>query len=267
MRSLFPAAMAALLLLLGCARAPVGEEPVRPAELADLAEALKGAAPSADSYRATGTGEIRASGRTLNVAFAMMYERPGWLRADLRPALGTMGANLTALALLEGDCARLYFPARLIEVTGCLSDVLAPPDWLDAASFLIGLPDAAFFEDLTEVTRSRRRGTVSLTGLAHGRRVRVEIDESGPFITMIELTELESGESVRAQYEGHGWKPGLFVPRTVSFVALEGTSRELEVRLHYETFRAGGTVDRSRYALEIPPGVLEIDWRELSIWR
>ena len=114
MRRLIILAAGVFALLSGCARAPHVAEPVGPSELARLVDTINTAAPGAESYRGTGDGEISVSGRTLKVAFAIIYERPGWLRADLRPAIGTMGASLTALALVEGDCARVYLGCRRI---------------------------------------------------------------------------------------------------------------------------------------------------------
>ena len=177
MRQLLILIVAVSALLSGCSRAPRVVEPVGPSELAMLVDEINTAAPGAESYRGTGDGEITVSGRTLKVAFAVVYERPGWLRADLRPAIGTMGASLTALALMEGECVRLFFPARLLVVTGCISDVAGYNDWLDPASLILGLPDASFILRMTGVTASRRGGTLTLEGLLEDSRVLLEIDE------------------------------------------------------------------------------------------
>lgn len=255
------------VLVAGCARAPVAGEPTRPEQLEELARELNAAGLSGSSFRGSGSGEIRASGRTLDVSFALVYERPQWLRADLRPALGTMGANLTALALMEGDCARLYFPTRLVVVTGCLSDVAGRADWLDPAAFLLGLPDASFLTRLIEARSTRDGDRLTIYGRAEGTRVRVDIDETGPFITDIEIEGETEEERLRVSYGGHGWKDGAATPREVELVALEGTSREITVRVRFEKLRSSEPVDRESYALDVPPGVLEVDWKDLSIWR
>lgn len=267
MRRLVILAVGVFALLWGCARAPRVGEPVGPSELAGLVDAINTAAPGAESYRGTGDGEIRVSGRTLKVAFAVVYERPGWLRADLRPAIGTMGASLTALALMEGECARLYFPARLLVVTGCISDVAGYEGWLDPASLILGLPDASFITRMTDVTAARRGDLLTLEGLAGSSRIRVKIDESRSVITEIELGRDGKDGNLRLSYAGHGWKPGTSAPRTVELVALEGESREIGIKISYDTLRGAESVDRDAYDLEVPPGVLEIDWKELSVWR
>jgi len=266
-RRLIILAAGVFALLSGCARAPHVAEPVGPSELARLVDTINTAAPGAESYRGTGDGEISVSGRTLKVAFAIIYERPGWLRADLRPAIGTMGASLTALALVEGDCARLYFPARLLVVTGCISDVAGYDDWLDPASLILGLPDASFITRMTDVTATRRGDLLTLEGLAGTSRIRVKIDENRSVITEIELDRDGTDGNLRLSYAGHGWKPGTSAPRTVELVALEGESREIGITIRYDTLRGAESVDRDAYDLGIPPGVLEVDWKDLSVWR
>jgi hypothetical protein len=57
------------------------------------------------------------------------------------------------------------------------------------------------------------------------------------------------------------------VPRTVELVALEGESREVGITIRYDSLRGGEAVDRGAYDLGVPPGALEIDWKELNIWR
>jgi hypothetical protein len=261
------ALLAALSMLAGCAPAARVATPLDGSELETLVEALNAGTPRADSFRGTGEGRIRVSGRTIDVAFALVYERPGWLRADMRPAVGTMGASLTTLALMEGECVRLYMPARLLVVTGCISDVAGYGEWVDPASLVLGLPDAAFLTRLSGVTASRRRGALTLDGAAGETRVRVEVDTELQVITEIELGREGTDESLRLRYGGHGWKPGTSVPRTIELVALEGESREVAITITYESLRGGEPIDRSAYDLGVPEGALEIDWKELDIWR
>jgi len=258
---------ATLALLAGCTGAPDVGELVEQSQLESLAEALNAGVPDAGSYRGAGSGEIGVSGRTLDVAFAVVYERPGWLRADLRPALGALGSSLTSLALMEGECARLYLPARLLVVNGCISDVAGFGGWVDPASLILGLPDATFIADLTDVRSSHRRGRLVLDGLSGQTRVRVTIDEEDSVITGIELGHTGTDEELSLTYGGHGWKTGSSAPRTVELVALEGTSREVRIAIRYDSLRTGEPVDRSDYDLGVPPGALEINWRELDLWR
>ncbi len=267
MRRLLVLAVAVFALLSGCSRAPRVVEPVAPSELAILVNAINGAAPGAKSYRGTGDGEITVSGRTIRVTFALVYERPGWLRADLRLPIVPMAAPVTALALMQGECARIFLPARLLVVTGCISGVAGDDGQLDAASLILGLPDASFITRMTEVTATRRGGFLTLQGLVGDARVRVKIDEDRSIITEIEVGRDGTDENLRLSYSGHGWKAGTSAPRTVELVALEGESGEMGITIRYKTLRGGEAIDRSTHDLNIPPGVLEIDWKELSFWR
>ncbi|MFH1864750.1 MAG: hypothetical protein ABIK85_02580 [Candidatus Eisenbacteria bacterium] len=267
MRVLPTLGVAVVTLLAGCAPAPHVGEPIAPSELGALVDAINSGLPDADSYRGTGNGEITLSGRTVDVAFAVVYDRPGWLRADLRPALGTLGASLTTLALMEGECARLYLPARLLVVTACLSDLAEYGDWIDPASLVLGLPDASFITRMTGVTAARSGGHLTVDGLADGSPVRVKVDEELAVITEIELGREGTDDYISLTYSGHGWKSGTTVPKTVELVALEGESREVGITIRYDSLRGGEAVDRGAYDLGVPPGALEIDWKELNIWR
>jgi hypothetical protein len=259
--------LAALALLEGCAPARRVSEPLASSELERLVETLNAGLPSGDSFRGTGDGRIRVSGRTIDIAFAVVYERPGWLRADMRPAIGTMGASLTTLALMEGECARLYMPARLLVVTGCVSDVAGYGEWVDPASLVLGLTDASFLTRMSAVTAGRSPDALTVDGTLGESRVRVEIDTERGAITEIELGREGTDDSLLLTYSGHGWKPGANVPRKIELVALEGESREVAITITYESLRGGEPVDRSAYDLGVPPGALEIDWKELDIWR
>jgi hypothetical protein len=267
-RALAGVALLALACVLsGCSMAPRGSEPLESSELQKTIDALKRAQGYAVSYRGTGTGEILVSGRTLKLAFAVVYERPGWLRADLRPQLGTLGANLTALGTMENGCARFFFPARLLVVTGCISDVADDIELLDPAALALGLPDASLFSNLSDATATRRNRTVRVQGHCGDAVVTLDIDEKLPAVTSIELAAQGSDEGMRITYGGYGWKDGVVLPRTVELSAFEGTSRELGLSIRYDTLKPGGPVDRAEYKPVIPEGVLEMDWKELNFGR
>jgi hypothetical protein len=254
-------------VLAGCSSAPRPGEPLRPAELRELAAAVGDANGDARSVRSTGDCEITVSGRTLRVAFAALYERPGWLRADLRPELGVLGADLAAMGTLENGCARMFFPARLVVVTGCVSDIAGDAAGLDLAALVLGIPDASIITGLEGVSASRVKDHVRVTGRLGSTAVALEIDETLPAITSIELLTEGSEDGVLVEYGGHGWKSRSGVPRTVELTAREGTSYEMSMNLRYETFRQGEGFDREEHELVVPDGVLEIDWRQLNIWR
>jgi hypothetical protein len=263
---LIAALLVATSLLAGCATAPEVGEPMSPSELKELARALTASRGEAAALRATGDGHMRVTGRTLKMSFALVYESPRWLRADLRPDLGALGASLTAQALLDGDCARLFFPARLLEVTGCLSDV-AGAEGLDPASFLLGRPDLSYMERLANPSVRHRGTTLSVTGDLGDVSVTTDVDTERSVVTRISIASPEDERSLVVSYDGYGWKPSLAAPSEVKLVAMEGTDREVTIELWYDSMRATESVDREEYALEVPPGVLQVDWRELNVWR
>jgi hypothetical protein len=257
----------AVVAVAGCAGLRPGGEPVSQPEIGAVLGALAEGAPAQHGLRGTGEARLTLSGRTIKTTFAAVYARPGWLRADLRPSYGSLGSSLTAQALLDGGCARVYFPERLMEITGCMSDIAEGISGLDPAALVLGLTDASFLEGLDGIVGRRNGGTVFLSGTAGETYITVEIDEGLPAITRIEITRGDADEVMTVTYEGHGWKEGMNVPRTVTLSALEGTTHEVGVEVVYETARSLSSVDRAAHALSVPPGVMEVNWRDLSIWR
>jgi hypothetical protein len=257
----------AALMLSGCAGVRPDRQPVVEDELEQALSTLAARARSPRALRASGEARLSFSGRTLKTTFAALYERPGWLRADLRPSYGSLGASLNAQALVEEGCARVYFPAKLVEVTGCLSDVAVGASALDPAALVLGLPDVSLIDRL-EVTGATRQGaTLMITGRAGDATVSLEIDERLSAFTRIEIEGSGPGDVLTLLYEGYGWRGGLTIPRTVTLSAFEGTTREIGIEIRYERARSTGEFDRTAHALSVPPGAREVHWRDLGIWR
>jgi hypothetical protein len=263
---------AALLMLLllpfagSCTRAPAVGEPIGEPELAEIAGKLRSFRNEAQSFRAVGQAEMTVSGRTLKMMFAGVYDVPGWLRADLRPELASLSASFTALALLDGDCASLYFPAKLMEVHGCLSEITGRAAWLDPAALLMGLHDPNLLTSLEGATLARDGEVVLVRGTSDGMGVSVKMDGEG-LVRSVELSPEGGDGLVLVEYLDYGWKDDAPVPGLVRMTAEEGTAHELYVELRYESLKPGEPIDRADYALDVPAGALRIDWKELNVWR
>lgn len=258
--------LALLLSVCSCTRAPVVTEPIGAPELAQIAGNLRSYRDAAQSFRAVGQAEITITGRTIKLMFAGVYDVPGWLRADLRPELASLSASFTALALLDGDCASLYFPAKLMEVSGCLSEITGQAPWLDPAALLMGLHDPNLLTSLDGATLASDGGLLLVRGTSGGMGVSVEMDGDG-IVRSVELSPEGGDGLVKVEYEDYGWKEGAPVPGLVRMTAEEGTTHELYVELRYESLKPGDPVDRGDYALDVPEGALRMDWKELNVWR
>ncbi len=256
----------ALLICAGCARVPPAGDPISRAELTDLAASLDSHLADGSALRGSGKGEVVMGGRRLKFVFALVYSRPAWLRADLRPELGIMGTSLTALATIEDDCARAYFPARLTLVEGCFEDVFGGVRTEDPAAFLVGLPDARFLARLEDATALWDEELIVVRGSLADRPVSVEIDPVLSTVTRIDIGRADEDERVTIVYGDHGWKAGLAAPRTIEMTAFERTSREMKVKLRFESLKTSDPVRREDFALEIPPGVRVLDWEDLLSW-
>lgn len=259
--------MATLLGLTGCAGVRPEGEPLVAEEMQAALDALAARSVVPSGFRCTGEARLAFSGRTLKTTFAAMYDRPGWLRADMRPSYGSLGASLTAQAVVEAGCARVYFPAKLVEVTGCLSDLAVGASSLDPAALVLGLADASLITQLDDLTAHRGGDRLFFAGSAGQADVLVVVDERVPAIASIEIRGDDVDDVLTVRYDGYGWKERLGIPRTVTLSASEGTTREIDIEIRYATARATDPVSRAAHALSVPAGVLEIDWRELSIWR
>ena len=252
----------ALLLAAGCARVPEPGDIISVSELEALAGVLGSHVAGGAVLRGTGSGKIVMSGRTLRHEFALVYRKPGLLRADLRPDIAFVGASLTARTMMEDDCVRAFFPARLVEVRGCFEDVFGDLGIGDPPSFLVGFPDASYLTRLTDPTSSGDAGSVVVTGTHGGLRVTTTIDSDLGVVLEI-VVDGPDDERVQVTYEGHGWKEGLPAPRSMKFRAFEGTTREVRLDIRYASLRTSAPLEPDELRFEVPPGVRVLTWDDL----
>jgi hypothetical protein len=251
----------------GCAGVKTDTQPLLREEADAVLAELAARSPVPRAMRATGEARLTFSGRTLKTTFAAAYDRPGWLRADLRPSYGSLGASMTAQALVNDGCAKVYFPSKLAMITGCLSDVAQGASSLDPAALILGIPDVSILRRLDNVAVRRGRDLLFLGGTIGDAAVTIEIDERLAAVTSVEIRGTGADDVMTISYGDHGWKKDLMIPRTISLEAFEGTTNEIGVEIRYETARPKASVDRAANDLSVPPGVLEVDWRELNVWR
>ncbi len=252
----------ALMLAAGCARVPEPGDIISVSELEALAGALGSHIADGAVLRGTGSGEIVMSGRTLRHEFALVYRKPGLLRADLRPDIAFVGSSLTARTMMEDDCVRAFFPARHVEVRGCFEDVFGDLGIGDPPGFLVGFPDASYLTRLTDPTSSGDGGSVVVTGIYGSRRVTTTIDSDLGVVLQI-VVDGPDDERIQVTYEGHGWKDGLPAPRSMKLRAFEGMTREVRVDIRYASLRTSAPLEPDELRFEVPPGVRILTWKDL----
>lgn len=258
--------LAAAVFVLGCAPArPVGE-PIDSEGVARLARGLSTARDAIDGLRGSGNGEITVSGRGSAVTFAFVYSRPGWLRVDVRPELGSAGHAFSSLSLLDGECLRTYFPGQAAEAHGCLSDMGSAVPETDLAALALGIPDLAFLAGLEEARLAREGESVELTGLLGARRLTLRAGGAPLGVTGLTMELSPGGPTLRVDYSGRGWNDSVPLPRSVE-IAVGGGDGAGTVALEFRRLQRLDRVDRADYEFEVSVGARSIHWSELDIGR
>lgn len=255
-----------IALSAGCARPPSPGEPVDRDEVVKLAKALEVPGPGIAGLRGSGGGEVTVSGRGTTASFAFVYSAPGWIRLDIRPELGAAAHALSSLSILDGQCLATYFPARAVEVTGCLSDLAADVPDVDFAALALGMPSLAFLDELVDARLARLEDALVLTGTLAGRRLELRADGSPATISTLELELTPGGSLLRLSYAGRGWHAVRALPRSVE-ISVTGGERDVRLRLELTQALALDRVSREEYALEVPPAARRISWADLGLWR
>lgn len=257
---------AAAVFSLGCARPPEPGEPIGGDDVVRLAEALSAPGAEIVGLRGSGGGEITVSGRGTVVSFAFVYSDPGWLRVDLRPELGAAGHSLSSLSVLDGQCLRSYFPARAVEVMGCLSDLAESVPEVDLAALALGIPRLAFLGDLEDARLARADDGLVLTGTLEGRRLKLSATGAIMTVSRLDLEITPGGSTLSLTYSGQGWHAIASLPRSIE-IGVRGGKREARLALELTRARLVDRVQRQDYDLEVPPGARRISWADLGLWR
>ena len=258
-------ALALALLVSGCARPPAPGTPLAPGELEEIAASLESTTRALEGARGAGSGDVRFGRRGAPFSFAVVYSRPGWLRIDLRPELGLAEASLTTLGVVDGGCARLYVPGRMLEVRDCFAAPMLDEGGFDLGGLLMGAPGAAFLRKLDEprVRPADDRRVVS--GRLTGAMVAATIADGGA------LLELEiagsDGAKIALVYSGHRDVGGALLPRRVEGVVSDGGGREVDFDIRYRSLKPDRSIERKQYEFVVPEGVRVIGWDDLSLWR
>ncbi len=253
------------ITMAGCAVSPPPAPPLGTDEIRALAEHLTVETDALQALRASGSGSAKVAGRKVFFSFAIVYDEPDWLRADLRPEVGSLSSTLTALMLWSDQCARTYFPARSIEVRGCVSRADGSLTGFDIASAALGAIDRRALEELKDVTVVTEGDVLHLEGRYHAVNVAAEFVEEPPRLRSLTIRDGEN--TLTLKYRGHGWKPFRWFPKTVSATLVRGGREAMTFDLEYSSAKLTGHVDRNEFGFEVPAGVRIMSWEDLGLWR
>ena len=257
------AAVAAAAAAPGCTRVPPPALPRGPAELAAREVRLAPCEADVEGLRGSGRGEISVSGRRLPFAYAFVYSRPGWLRADVRPDVAMLPGGLTTLLLLDDASAHAFLPERMLEIRGETDDLAARLPWRDHAAVTVGASDARFLARLANPALARDGDSLILTGTSGDQTVKAEFGESPSRLLSLEVRGPERTLSV--SYSGHGWRTLSWLPRTVKIELSTPGRRAFTLTLRHEAARGLREVERADYVFDVPEGATIVDWRDLDL--
>lgn len=263
-RSLVAGALVALAAQ-GCTRVPPPAVPVAPADLSALVDGLALCEADARGLRGSGRGEVSVSGRRLPFAYAFVYSRPGWLRADIRPDAAMIPGGLTTLFLLSDSSTRAFLPNRMLEISGRVDDFAARLPWADHAAVAIGASGVSFLADLSSPSLTRDGQSLVLTGTFGDETVTVEFAEAPARLLRLEVKG--PGGKLSVRYSGHGWRELPWLPKVVRMEILVPGRRALTVTLRHEAARGISEVKRTDYVFDVPAGATVLDWRDLDLWK
>lgn len=257
-------AAAALVAAGGCAGPPRPGVPVDPDRVEELVRhVMSGMATG--PLRAAGIGRFAVAGESHEFMFAVLYDPPGWLRADARPPLALVPGPPGVSAVLVGDRLTARLPAAGSWLTGDLRDALPGIEWTDPGSYVVGRPDLRFLMRLRHARLERTGNALVVSGDLFGRRIEAAIDTTSFSVTRVAVMDGRSF-SVNVSYSGHGWNRDVGMPRTVVVTYADGT-RPAVLTLTYDHATSEGFVDRREHAIEPPQGAPVLRWEDLGTWR
>lgn len=257
-------AAAALVAAGGCAGPPRPGVPIERDRLEDIVGlAMSGA--SSGPLRATGVGRLTEAGDSLGFAFAVLYDPPGWLRAEARPPLAVAPGPPGVSALLEGDRVTARLAASDSWVTVRLRDVLPGIERIDPGAFIVGRPDLRFLTLLRRARLERAAHEIIVTGDLFGRRIEAAIDTTSFLVTRIGIRNADAS-SMTVSYGGRGWNRDARMPRTVT-VSYADEKHPTTLALTYDHAASEDFVDRLEHTVTPPAGAPVLQWKDLGTWR
>ncbi len=206
-------AIALVLTAAGCAPPPPAP-PLSSDEMLAVAEHLTVETNALQALRASGSGSAKVAGRKVFFSFALVYDRPDWVRVDLRPDAASLSSMMTAIMLWSDQCARTYFPARSIEVRGCMSRADGSLTGFDVASAALGALDRGALTQLRDATVVTDGDVVRVEGRYRAALVSAAYEGEPPRLRS--LTVRDGENTLTLEYRGHGWKPFRWFPKTVT---------------------------------------------------
>jgi len=256
------AALIVLSLAGCCAGPPLATEPLTSSELDRIASAVDATAREFTALRGSGSGLLSTQEQRSPFAFAAVYDTPGWLRADLRPTSPAAPSGFAAHLRVEGACADLLFPSSLVMVTDCLDGT----PFSDPALLFFG----AFLGDdlrrLEDARASENDDAISLTGRCGEQQISIALARGTSLLTRVEVrTDDESWLTL--DYEGHGWKDSIPLPRTTVIRIGRKGRTQARLRFDFDRLRVSDPVERSTLDLVVPPGTTVSTWGDLTLWR
>jgi len=250
----------------GCAHPPRPGVPVDRDRLEDLVDSVA-AGMAVGPLRASGHGTIAEAGDSLEFSFALLYDPPGWLRADARPVLVAAPGPPGVSALVVGDHLTARLSGTDSWLTADLRDVLPGIEWTDPGSFIVGRPDVRFLTRLRHARVERTATGLVVSGDLFGRTIGAAIDTTSLSVTRVSLNHGDA-LSVTASYGGHGWHRDAAMPRTVVLTYANGVEGDpATITITYDRAASEGHVDRRETWIEAPPGAPALRWDDLGIRR
>jgi hypothetical protein len=237
-------------------------EPFAPSDLEMVAVGLDRATERAQALRCSGTGLLSTPEHRSPFTFAALYDGPAWLRADIRPSSPAAPSGFSAQMLVENACARMYFPSSLVMVADCVEDL----PLTDPSLLLFGLISGEDLRLLEGPEAGRRDGRLLVTGRRGEMQMEFTLDPGSGALTGFEARG-DDGAWLTVEYEGHGWKESLPLPRTTTLRFGRGGRSQARVRLEFERLRAIDPVDRNAHDVIPPPGTKVSRWGDLALWR
>ncbi len=264
MQSRFCAALAfaTLLVAAGCGGPPVKTEPLAPTEIERIAAKLDESIELLSALRAGGTGSLSTQDHRTEFVLAALYDRPGWLRADMRPSSPAAPSGFAAYVLVENACARMFIPSSLLEVSDCID----PLPFADPALLLFGLISGDDIRMLESPIAELRGDDLVLAGRRGELRLEFTVESDAYRLTNFSL-RAPGDVWFTGEYDGHGWKQSLPLPRTTILKFGRKGRTQARLRFEFDRLRSSDHVDRTAHDVVSPPGTTVSTWGDLALWR